>query len=322
MLQHPLPSGEDHELDWFMAETDALQHVRRDVSEVQRRRLITETRHWVMRRLRGSLPGVQRPTWIDGLFSRFEETRIEDWAMHAGSIRCPHSGRFVAKGAGRHSSSFVKPMSRHRDLLVALGGMDSDLLVNEEMIRFCAAFLDQGIAHRTLPDRDCGLFHTFCAIHRQGGGMAAWWLKGLRAEVERVQNDGTSALASIQESLNLLGVSSDETDDFLSATLLALRGWGGMIWHVEERADRVHHAVPRGSLIDFIAVRLLLERIALGAIARAALAYRGELATCVQILFRRFLRRDGIVRSSVPLLFSTCTTSGTPEQLFNLNREG
>jgi len=80
MLQHPLPSGEDHELDWFMAETDALQHVRRDVSEVQRRRLITETRHWVMRRLRGSLPGVERPGWIDGLFSRFEETRIEDWS--------------------------------------------------------------------------------------------------------------------------------------------------------------------------------------------------------------------------------------------------
>src|SRR6185503_12586460 len=116
-------------------------------------------------------------------------------------------------------------------------------------------------------------------IHRQGGGMAPWWLKGLRAEVERLQNDGTSALASIQESLNLLGVSSDETDGFLSATLLALRGWGGMIWHVEERADRVHHAVPRGSLIDFIAVRLLLERTALGAVARASLAYRGELAT-------------------------------------------
>ena len=80
MLQHPLRSGEGHELDWFMAETDALQHVRRDVSEVQRRRLITETRHWVMRRLRGSLPGVEHPAWIEGLFSRFEETRIEDWS--------------------------------------------------------------------------------------------------------------------------------------------------------------------------------------------------------------------------------------------------
>ena len=80
MLQHPLRSGEGHELDWFMAETDALEHVRRDVSEVQRRRLITETRHWVMRRLRGSLPGVEHPAWIEGLFSRFEETRIEDWS--------------------------------------------------------------------------------------------------------------------------------------------------------------------------------------------------------------------------------------------------
>ena len=91
---------------------------------------------------------------------------------------------------------------------MALGGMDSDQLVNEVMIRFCAAFLDQGIAHRTLPDRDCGLFHAFCATHRQGGRMAAWWLKGLREEAERLQGNGVSALASIQESLDLLGVTS------------------------------------------------------------------------------------------------------------------
>jgi hypothetical protein len=61
MLEHPLKSGDGRELDWFMAETDALLTARRDVSEVQRKRLITETRHWVMRRLRGSLPDVERP---------------------------------------------------------------------------------------------------------------------------------------------------------------------------------------------------------------------------------------------------------------------
>lgn len=54
MLQHPLRSGEGNELDWFMAETDALQKARADVAEVERRRLVTETRHWVMRRLRSA----------------------------------------------------------------------------------------------------------------------------------------------------------------------------------------------------------------------------------------------------------------------------
>ena len=164
--------------------------------------------------------------WIESLFSRFGETRIEDWSdarweAFTLSALWEVCGEGVRLAGERNSS--VKSMVRHRDLIVALGGMDSDLLVNEVMIRFCAAFLDQGIAHRTLPDRDSGLFYAFCATHRQGGKMAAWWLKGLQEEAERLQNDGISALASIQESLNLLGVSSDETDDFLSATLLALR---------------------------------------------------------------------------------------------------
>lgn len=326
MLQHPLRSGEGHELDWFMAETDALQHVRRDVAEVQRRRLITETRHWVMRRLRGSLPGVKHPAWIEGLFSRFEETRIEDWSdarWEAFTLSALWEVcREGVQMAGERDSS-VKPIVRHRDLLIALGGMDSDLLVNEVMTRFCAAFLDQGIGHRTLPDRDLGFFHAFCGIHRQGGGMGAWWMKGLRSEAERVQSDGISALASIQESLNLLGVLPDETDDFLSATLLSLRGWGGMIWHVEQRADRVHHPVPRGSLIDFIAVRLLLERIALRAAARASLAYKGELATMRADLTPRLpSARPDCRKQRAFLIFQLAQLLGwTPEQLFHLDRE-
>jgi uncharacterized protein len=143
MLQHPLRSGEGHELDWFTAETDALQHVRRDVSEVQRRRLITETRHWVMRRLRGSLPGVEHPAWIEGLFSRFEETRIEDWSdarweAFTLSALWEVCGEGVRMAGARTPS--VKPIVRHRDLVVALGGIDSDLLVNEVMIRSAQRF--------------------------------------------------------------------------------------------------------------------------------------------------------------------------------------
>lgn len=148
MLQHPLRSGDGRELDWFMAETDALLKARRDVSEVERRRLITETRHWVMRRLRGSLPDVERPAWIKDLFLRFKETRIEDWhderweafTMSALWEVCREGVRI----AGEHTPA-AKPLIRHRDLLNAHGGMDSDLLVNDVLIRFCASFLDQGI---------------------------------------------------------------------------------------------------------------------------------------------------------------------------------
>src|SRR5687768_34409 len=53
MLQHPLRFGPTEELLWFVAETDALRRVRGDAPAAVRRRLIAETRRWVMRDLRG-----------------------------------------------------------------------------------------------------------------------------------------------------------------------------------------------------------------------------------------------------------------------------
>jgi uncharacterized protein YbcC (UPF0753/DUF2309 family) len=323
MLQHPLRSGDGRELDWFMAETDALMKARRDVAEIERRRLITETRHWVMRRLRGSLPGVERPAWIDDLFLRFKETRIEDWSdarweaftMSALWEVCREGVRL----AGERTPA-AKPLIRHHDFLNTLGGMDSDLLVNDVLIRFCSAFLDQGIAHWALPERDAGFYASFCALHAQGGQTSAWWMTGVRDEVLRLQNDKVSALACVEESLTALGVKADEIESFLSATLLALRGWGGMIWHVEQRADRVHHAVPEGSLIDFLAVRLLLERFALQAAAKTSLNYEGTLAEMREKLAVQ-------IPSAIPtcdkqrafLVFQLAQLLGwTPEQLFHL----
>jgi uncharacterized protein YbcC (UPF0753/DUF2309 family) len=327
MLQHPLRSGEGRVLDWFMAETDALLTARRDVGEVQRRRLITETRHWVMRRLRGSLPGVQRPDWIDGLFTRFKETRIEAWddarweafTLSALWEVCTDGVRAAVAPA----SAAVRPLIRHRDIVLALGGMDSDLLVNDVLIRLCAAFLDQGIGHRSLPSRDDGLFAAFCEYFDQDSCPVPWWLKGLRDEVRKLRGDGVSALECIRQSFDALGVAGEETDDFLSATLLALRGWGGMIWHVEERADRVHHAVPQGSLVDFVAVRLLLEKFAVAAAARASLSWGGSLAALRAELKARIpSSRPASEKQRAFLVFQLAQVLGwTPEQLFSLTAD-
>jgi len=323
MLQHPLRSGEGEELDWFMAETDALLQSRRDVSEVQRRKLITETRHWVMRRLRGSLPDIERPSWIGDLFTRFRETRIEEWTdARWEAFTLSALWETVGEGvrlAGERTSA-ARPRIRHRDFVQDLGGMDSDLMVNDVLIRFCAAFLDQGIAHWPLPERDHGFYQSFCALHRQGGGTSTWWMGELRSEVERLQTHHISALACIQESLVALGVTREQTEEFLSATLLTLRGWGGMIWHVEQRADRVHHAVPEGSLIDFVAVRLLLERLALRAATQSSLGHRGELAQLREELGRRLPSiRPTCDKQRAFQIFQLAQVLGwTPEQLFHL----
>lgn len=68
---------------------------------------------------------------------------------------------------------------RLRDALLEATGEDSDELVHPVLIRFCAAFTDQGFASWALPHRDGGYFHAFCDLYEAGGGPPDPWMREL-----------------------------------------------------------------------------------------------------------------------------------------------
>ncbi len=152
-----------------------------------------------------------------------------------------------------------------------------DQLVNDLLIRFCAAFLDQGYANWRLPDRDQGFFRAFANLYGQSFGPPDRWLRGLRRELKRLEEAGIEPLESIDESLRLMGVEDDERDAFLVATLQALPGWAGMIWQMETNAEWTLFPAPRGTLTEYLAVRLILDRLAAAHVARQTIGWRGEL---------------------------------------------
>ena len=79
VLQYPLRIGPANELQWFVAESDALRRVRPEVSTATRSKLTAETRRWVMRDLRGGSGRNGRPAWMSDVLTRFRETEIETW---------------------------------------------------------------------------------------------------------------------------------------------------------------------------------------------------------------------------------------------------
>lgn len=289
MLQYSLQSAPPAELLWFIAETDALNRLRRDASEDLRRRFIEETRHWILRDHRNGYSvgratrGQHQPLHetLVALSEHFGKSSMDRWSdatwesftVQALWRICEEGVRHVGPGPHRAGDHV-----RHRDLLLAATGRDIDQLVNEELIRFCSVFLDQGLSHWPQPERESGLFSAFSALYQRVGGLPARWQVGLAAELERLEASQQSPLEMIHESLVLLGVPEREWEDYLIATLLALRGWAGMIQQLETRGDRVAHPVPAGSLVEYLALRLLLERLALAHVAREELGRELPLA--------------------------------------------
>ncbi|MDB5335173.1 MAG: hypothetical protein JWN70_792 [Planctomycetaceae bacterium] len=336
MLRYPLRSVRDHEMRWFLAETHALKKMREETLPAMRESFLRETRHWVLRDLSKSgekesdqapvSPTGETQVLIADLLERLGVATIETWTeAQWENLSLSLLWRICRHGVhGVEVSPALAPSSvRHRDLLLEAAGEDSDVRVHEILIRFCAAFADQGLARWSLPNRDAGFFRSFASLYEQGSNHSGQWMEGLSPELARIQAAGMEPIDSVYESLDLLGVAADQWEDYLQDTLLALRGWAGQIWQMETREDRVAIGALPGTLIEFLAVRLILERLALSSLAKTACGYQGELKSLADFLTHRLSKHpaSGIEQRAF-LVFQLAQFMGwTPQALHALSKQ-
>jgi hypothetical protein len=158
------------------------------------------------------------------------------------------------------------PPRRHRDVLVALGAPDPDVTVHTELQRWCASFVDEGQALTPLPGRDKGLWRAVLEAYRDGASFPPG-ARGLRARLPALL--GGSPEDAVLEALDALGVPPADRGGFVEATLLALAGWAGLFSRLERRPDEQHVDAP-ARLVEFLALRLVLERELVPAACRRA----------------------------------------------------
>ncbi|MBI2824006.1 MAG: DUF2309 domain-containing protein [Planctomycetia bacterium] len=326
MLQHPLRLGPDAELRWLIAEADALRRFRDEAPVDVKEQMIDQTRRWVMRDLRnGAAAGDERiRRAVAVLFDRFGGSKIERWSeatWEAFTLQllwytCHHGVHGVQRFAEP-----LPPLVCHRDFLLHATGTDTDRYVNDVLIRFCAAFLDQGIARWTLPSRERGFLASFFALNRDSRPVDRW-LRGLPTEIKRLEGIGYGALEIIAESLYLLGVDEAEEEAYLSRMLLALRGWTGMLWQMETNAEWAVHPAPTGTLVEYLAARLILERLAIDYFARAAWGNIGPLSDLRSRLRKGMPRAARVsVEQRAFLVFQLAQTLGwMPADLYRMSK--
>ncbi|HET9784320.1 MAG TPA: putative inorganic carbon transporter subunit DabA, partial [Terriglobales bacterium] len=235
---HGIPAAAGRELAWILEETPALTRFRAD--------LPPEARAGLSEAGERSKAAEQEPV-----------RRLWQACLHA-------AGRALPK-----LEVGLRDSARWRDGIVQAGGPDIDSWIHPPLIRFLAGYLDQGLTHWAMPARELGIHGCFLDLYATPlAGHCGPWARRLPGMVAEDRQAGRGALASLAHSLEEMGIAGEDASDFLTAELLALRGWAGMVRQIELRPDRVPARELRVTLRGYMAVRLLLLRAALAEAGR------------------------------------------------------
>ena len=143
--------------------------------------------------------------------------------------------------------------------------------INDQMIKWCSVFLDEGHAAWGMPDRDGGLYQSWKRLAAQ-----EWSLIGIADSRRKIAALPDHPEDTLLESLDLLGIPVELQQDYLSLQLTALPGWAGFIkWRGEERDYPWQQANPVG-LVKFLAIRLWYARELVHAACREYLDIPGR----------------------------------------------
>ncbi|HEU0123382.1 MAG TPA: DUF2309 domain-containing protein [Bryobacteraceae bacterium] len=131
--------------------------------------------------------------------------------------------------------------------------------VHPLLIRLCAVYLDQGLSYWPMPGREQGFYMAVRTLLSQPAGLTAPALSGLESEFRR-QAERNAAAADVL--IELLGPEQSSWESRLREELLAMPGWPGLIWQLERDPALFPHNPMPCSLLDYLAVRLTMSKVA------------------------------------------------------------
>jgi uncharacterized protein YbcC (UPF0753/DUF2309 family) len=163
-------------------------------------------------------------------------------------------------------------------------------VIHPWLIRLCAVFLDQGMAYWTMPGRQKGFYAAVRTLLSQPYGVFPRYLIGLDDEFRRQNDLGFSAVDAVLDDLDSRQVPETSWKDVIQSELLALPGWAGLMRRLEEEPKLAAHEPAPSSLMDFLAVRLTMGRVAARMGAGEALPRESPLKTQEKLRLSRAAR--------------------------------
>jgi len=164
--------------------------------------------------------------------------------------------------------------------------LGTDLMdqINRQMIKWCAAFCDEGEAAWPMPHRELTFFRAWKMAAQHD--LSLRWT-GIARAAEKVRLLPDRPEDALLESLEMLKVPTIFWQEYFSLHLAALPGWAGFIkWRSEQSAYPWQESY-RIDLNKYLAVRLFYERELVADVCRTKLHCAGNL-NAIEDYARRF----------------------------------
>ena len=138
----------------------------------------------------------------------------------------------------------------------------ADEIIHPWLIRLCSVFLDQGMTYWPMPNREQGFYASVRKLLAARGGLFPPYLTGLDEEFGRQAALGFSPADAVLDYLDAGHFRERDWDELIRTEALALPGWAGLMHRLEQEPGLAPHRNLPCSLMDYLAVRLTMVRVA------------------------------------------------------------
>jgi hypothetical protein len=232
-------------LQWQLTEEDATHRIRPDVPQSIKDRLRS--------RAAGRNP---EAVYIHSLWSG--ALKALDLSEDGSTGNHGHASTPAQAGGSVHAEhgSTSQRIRTAAEIIDDLTGSDLKQAINEHMIKWCATFVDEGMADWSMPSRGHGFYRAWRDLAPL---EAARWTLGISDWARRVQALPDRPEDALASSLHRLQVPDPQREEYLRRHLSRLPGWAGYIRWRGKNPDYPEQARHPIDPLDYLAVRLFYE---------------------------------------------------------------
>lgn len=249
-LVHGFEPCETTLLQWELSGGGATKRFRQDLSDDSRQRIIERT----IRECEHCRDYPEEAYLTNLWKSTLAVLQLSD--AHSSDPTSGNSVSAVSDGPHAQLNISLPAQRTLSDWVDALAGTTLVESINSQLIKWVAAFLDEGLAGWEMPLREKGFYRAWRELVQQDHSGTFLGIKDFSQKIHDLPDEPDDAIVV---SLQRLGIPQDQWKDYLSRQLSLLPGWTRYIrWLGEHPAYHAQQKHPIDTT-QYLAVRLFYE---------------------------------------------------------------